>query len=130
MISKWIFAIGLGLAFAAYADASIPKSFEQSYVELQRKLEELKQKGGKVSAQTEKEMNELMVQMNHEHAAIKRELEAKNQSITQKVSEARKTVQEDWPGRVKRAFSEFGTGIQRAWGQLSKSEGGSGEGRE
>ncbi len=126
MMSKWIFVVGLGLALAAFADASIPKSFEQSYVQLQRKLEELKHKGEKVSAQSEKEMNDLLAQMNHEHAAIKRELEAKNQTLTKKVSDARKTVQEDWPDRIKRAVNELGAGLQRAWGQLNKSEAGEG----
>lgn len=121
-MGKWILCIGLGLGGVAIADTTMQKSFEASYVQLQRQIEGLKQKGGKVSAQAEKEMNQLLVQMNHEHSEIKRALELKNQQVTQTVIEAKKTVGEDWPGRVQRALSELGAGLERAWAQIKGSQ--------
>ena len=87
-----------------------------------KQIEALKQQGGKVSTQAEKEMNQLLVQMNHEHSEIKRALELKNQQVTQKVAAAKKTFGEDWPGRVQRALGEFSEGLERAWDQLQGAQ--------
>ena len=50
-MGKWILCIGFGVGGLATADASIQKSFESSYVQLQKQIEALKQQGGKVSTQ-------------------------------------------------------------------------------
>ncbi len=121
-MGKWILCIGFGVGGLATADASIQKSFESSYVQLQKQIEALKQQGGKVSTQAEKEMNQLLVQMNHEHSEIKRALELKNQQVAQKVAAAKKTFGEDWPGRVQRALGEFSEGLERAWDQLQGAQ--------
>jgi Skp family chaperone for outer membrane proteins len=103
------------------AETSVQRSFEQSYVQLQNKLTTLKQKGEKISAQSQKEIDALMAQMNHEHAELKRELDRKNQQLQQQLNEGRKT-QEDMSARVRRALTEIGGGIDRAWKQLKGSD--------
>lgn len=107
---------------AAENPKGLPKSFEQSYVEMQRKLIALKEKGDKVSADTEKELNDLLVQMNHEHAMLRQELDKKGALAQQRLQES-KQFSKDWAGRLKRAFTELGIGLDRTWQALSTSSG-------
>ncbi len=106
-------------AFAVEAKTKITKSFEQSYVELQKKIYTLKEKGEKVSDGARQEMDSLMIQMNHEHSELKRQLENRNQTLNSKIDSGKKTVTEDWPKRIKGFTFEVGRGFRRAWQTLT-----------
>jgi hypothetical protein len=116
-----LWSLGLGvialLSLSSLAEGTVSKSFEQSYKEMQSKLQELKSKGQKVGDDTEKQMNDLLAQMNHEHTELKRKLEQKNGEISKRVEQT-KEISQDWLSRTKRAFTEFGTGIAKAWDAL------------
>jgi len=105
------------LSMVAASQPTIQSSFETNYMLLQKKVEALKEKGEKVTDQSRKEIEALMVQMNHEHAELKRELERKNQVVTQKVSETVK-AEKDWSGRIAGAYHEISGGMVRAWEKL------------
>lgn len=100
---------------------SVAASFDASYAKLEKKIGEIKDKGEKINDQTRKELDDLMVQMNHEHAELKRELDAKNQELQQKI-DAGKDKSSDWSTRVDAALHEFGDGCKRAWGKLKKDQ--------
>jgi hypothetical protein len=108
-----------------FAEPDISASFEASYAKLQKKIGELKAKGDKVSEKTRKEIEDLMVQMNHEHTELKRQLEAKNQQVREEVRQnidAGKQKSEDWSDRFSAAWHEIGGGVKRAWHKLKKDE--------
>lgn len=107
------------VSFIVQADPS--GSFEKNYVLLQRKIDTLKQTGEKVSDDTRKEIDGLLAQMNHDHTELKRQIEAHNQQIVQKVEETKK-LKEDWVKRVTSAYQEVAGGLKRAWGKLNASE--------
>jgi hypothetical protein len=109
----------LSTSFGASSDANVSSTFESSYNQLEKKVADLKAKGDKIDDQTRKEIDNLLMQMNHEHTQLKRELELKNQQLTQKVNEGVK-VEQDWSQRISSAFHEVGGGFTRAWERLKK----------
>jgi molybdopterin converting factor small subunit len=120
-MAKAKFCALLILTYVIPAMGDPPATFEQNYLRLQKKIEALKDKGEKVGEDTRKEIDALMVQMNHEHAQLKHELEVKNQQVNQKIEETKKR-EEDWSKRVGGAVQELGAGMKRAWNKLSKGE--------
>ena len=108
------------LSLFIFAAGAEPTSFESDYLLLQKKITSLKDKGQAVTEDTRKEIDTLMVQMNHEHAVLKHELEVKNSQLTQKVNEGVKTSQ-DWSGRAAGAYHELADGMKRAWQKINKA---------
>lgn len=102
-----------------FSQSKTPNSFEANYLLLQNKITALKDKGEKIGEQTHKELDALMVQMNHEHTELRRQFDKKNVDINQKVSEGLKTGQ-DWSTRALNACHELVDGFKRAWNKIKK----------
>jgi predicted nuclease with TOPRIM domain len=96
-------------------------SFDRSFVELQRKLDDLKAHGDKLNEKSRKELDDLLVQMNHQHAELKRELDKKNQELNEKLT-ASQHKGEVLLNRLSDAWSELSSGAGRAWNKLSNGE--------
>jgi len=108
------------LSTGAFSDqSSLQNSFETNYNLLQKKIEALKAKGEKVTDQSRTEMENLMAQMNHQHAELKKELERKNDELNKKVDQGVKTEQ-DWSKRISSAYHDVSEGFSKAWEKLSK----------
>jgi hypothetical protein len=106
---------------AAVSEDRLPATFESNYLLLQKKIESLKATGAKVNEDTRKQIDALMVQMNHEHTELKRELERRNSMVKATVASAQDT-KDDYYKRVKAAYQALSEGAQRAWAKLKKGE--------
>lgn len=94
-------------------------TFESSYLQLQRKMDALKAKGDKINEKSRQEIDYLMLELNHEHSELKRQLEKKNQQIQQKMNDSVESEQ-NWTKRLQSAYQEITSGFHRAWEKFSK----------
>jgi ribosomal protein L9 len=115
---RFVFLSIILLSAGAFSDQiTLQNSFETNYNLLQQKIEGLKAKGEKVTDQSRQEMENLMVQMNHNHAELKKELERKNQQLSQQVDQGVRTGQ-DWSKRISSAYQDLSDGFTKAWAKL------------
>ena len=108
-------------SFTAVSEDRLSTTFESNYLLLQKKIDKLKSRGQKISDETRKDMDDLLVKMNHEHVELKRELERKNSEVANKVDTVHKTSV-DWSNRVKSAYHELSEGAEKAWSKIKKGE--------
>jgi hypothetical protein len=94
------------LAAAPFAGAATEKSqdsYEKSFQEFGKKLDEAQAKGQKLSQDAKKEWQEL---------------KAKTEKTTEQAAAASKEKREDWGQRLQGAVSELGQGFRKAWTKL------------
>ena len=108
-------------SFTAVSEDKLATTFETNYLLLQKKIDSLKQQGKKIDEDTRKELDAMMVKMNHEHTELKRELEKRNQQVNQKVDTVKETTA-DWSQRVKSAYHELSEGAEKAWSKIKKGQ--------
>lgn len=81
----------------------------------------MKASGEKINDDAKKDIERMMVQLNHEHTELKRQLERKNQQVVEQVKSAQNTG-ETWTHRLGDAAKEFEDGAKRAWHKISPGE--------
>ncbi len=93
----------LAIYAAPLSAATEPNSFEKSFQDFGKKLDEAKAKGHELSQDAQKEWNEL---------------KAKTEKASKEAAENTKETRKDLGERLKGAVSELGTGIHNAWVKL------------
>lgn len=83
--------------------ATDTNSFEKSFQNLGKKLDQAKAKGQEVGQDAKEEWQEL---------------KAKTEKVTTVAKEETKEARDDWSQRLNGAFTEFGAGIRNAWSKL------------
>lgn len=97
------FTIFMTAPFAGAATETSQDSYEKSFQEFGKKLDEAQIKGQKLGQDAKKEWQEL---------------KAKTEKTTEHAMAASKEKREDWGQRLQGAVSELSTGFRRAWSKL------------
>jgi hypothetical protein len=97
------FMIFAAAPFAGAATENSQDSYEKSFQEFGKKLDEAHAKGQKLGQDAKKEWQEL---------------KAKTEKTTEQAAAASKEKREDWGHRLQGAVSEVGQGFRKAWNKL------------
>jgi hypothetical protein len=89
--------------FAGAATESTQNSYEKSFQEFGKKLDEAQAKGQKLGQDAKKEWQDL---------------KTKTEKATEQAASASKEKRQDWSNRLQGAVSELGVGFRKAWNKL------------
>jgi|GEM_PF-5281345 len=95
--------ITLSLFFFSAVASTQENSFEKSFQDFGKKLDQAKAKGQKLGNDAKKEW---------------KEIQAKTDKATDDLAEKTEAKGKDWKTRLKGAFTEFGAGVKNAWHKL------------